>query len=54
MSKEVEKRTCPECESNYKLLYDLETTSGFPRFCPFCSAESYDTDRLLYDDEDNE
>lgn len=42
MSKEVEKKTCPHCESSYKLVYDLDSTSGYPKFCPFCSDEIYD------------
>jgi uncharacterized Zn-finger protein len=42
MSKEVEKKTCPHCESTYKLVYDLDGTSGYPKFCPFCSGEIYD------------
>lgn len=42
MSKEVEKKTCVHCESTYKLMFDLNETSGFPKFCPFCSSENYD------------
>jgi ribosome-associated toxin RatA of RatAB toxin-antitoxin module len=42
MSKEVKKHECFHCESIYKLLYDLNSTSGYPKFCPFCSAETYD------------
>jgi hypothetical protein len=42
MSKETEKVTCNYCESDYKLVYDLVNTSGFPKFCPFCGNETYD------------
>lgn len=52
MSKEIEKRTCPHCESSYKLLFDLDSTSGFPRFCPFCGSETYDEDLVTEDDID--
>jgi hypothetical protein len=51
MSKEVQKHTCQHCDSSYKLLFDLNTTSGFPRFCPFCSGETYDDD-LISDEEE--
>jgi hypothetical protein len=47
MSKEIEKKTCPHCESSYKLVYDLDGTSGYPKFCPFCSGEIYDDEDLL-------
>lgn len=42
MSKEVEKKLCNVCESNYKLMFDLNDTSGYPKFCPFCGSENYD------------
>lgn len=51
MSKEVEKKTCPECESTYKLLYDLDLTSGYPKFCPFCSCEIYDVNKYTDEEE---
>jgi hypothetical protein len=44
MSKEVDKKTCNDCESSYKLMYDLNTTSGYPKLCPFCGSEIYDQD----------
>jgi len=47
MQKQVEKRICTTCESEYKLLYDTVTTSGYAKFCPFCSSE-------IEDDEDDE
>lgn len=36
MSKEVESLDCICCESQFKLVYDLNNTSGFPKFCCFC------------------
>lgn len=42
MSREVNKVICIDCESEYKLMYDLDDTSGHPKFCPFCAAEVYD------------
>jgi len=50
MSKEIENNTCKFCESVYKLSYDLDSTSGHPKFCPFCSEEVYD-DGLHYEEE---
>lgn len=52
MSKEVEKKICTYCESDYKLMYDLDTTSGHPKFCPFCASEVYDEDEVAEDEED--
>jgi hypothetical protein len=36
MSKEVENHLCDFCESEYKLLYNLDDTSGYSKYCPFC------------------
>ena len=47
MSKEVENKICHECESTYRIVYDLSETSGFGKFCPFCSAEIYNDDDKL-------
>lgn len=52
--KEVEKKTCPDCESSYKLLFDLDKTSGYPKFCPFCASEIYDEDIKYGEDEEDE
>lgn len=38
-NREVELRTCPECESTYKLAYNHDETSGYSKFCPFCAAD---------------
>ena len=42
MSKEVQKKICTFCESEYKLSYNLDNTSGHPKFCPFCGSDAYD------------
>lgn len=39
-SKEVKKHECLYCDSTYKLMYDLNNTSGYPKFCPFCENEN--------------
>ena len=44
MGKEIEKKTCPECESVYKVVYNTDDTAGVPKFCPFCGCEAYDED----------
>ena len=54
MSKSVENRTCFFCESAYKLSYTLDETSGHPKFCPFCSEETYDEEALNFNDTENE
>jgi len=54
MSKEVKKNECIHCESVYKLIYDLNSTSGYPKFCPFCSAEIYDDDEIKFEEIDDE
>ena len=52
-NKEVEKKECKYCESDYKLIFDLDDTSGHPNFCPFCGEENYDdSDELDFNDED--
>ncbi len=40
MSKEVINHVCRYCESEFKLSYDPNNVSGFPKFCPFCGEES--------------
>ena len=51
MTKEIETKECNFCESHYKLSYNLETTSGHPKFCPFCGEDTYE-DEDEFDDED--
>lgn len=40
MSKEVINHVCRYCESEFKLSYDPNNVSGFPKFCSFCGEES--------------
>jgi len=53
MSKEIEQVVCEICESRYKIIYDLNETSGYSKFCPFCSevpeqeTQKIDTDEGL-------
>lgn len=54
MSKEVETKECPYCESKYRLIYNPSEASGLPKFCTFCGEESYDEDEVDFDDEENE
>jgi uncharacterized Zn-finger protein len=44
MSKEVDNKICSFCESVYKLSYNPEETSGYSKYCPFCSEMENDTD----------
>lgn len=52
MSREVNKVICRDCESEYKLMYDLDDTSGHPKFCPFCASEVYNDDEEDSEDEE--
>ena len=47
--KETEKHFCNDCESEFKLIFEVDSTSGFPKFCPFCAGELNDRE-----DEDEE
>lgn len=51
MSKEIENKVCPECESTYRIVYDLTETSGFTKFCPFCASETINEE---YSEEDED
>jgi hypothetical protein len=54
MSKEIENRTCDCCESRYKLVYDLNETSGFAKHCPFCGeiiSPNEEDEDLEYEEE---
>jgi hypothetical protein len=53
MSKEIENKECQECESLYRLVYNLDDTSGYPKFCPFCSAEIYSDSTETNEEEDS-
>ena len=44
MTKEVDKIFCQCCESEYKILYEPENTSGLPKFCTFCGDEVFNQD----------
>lgn len=52
-SKSVETKICSFCESQFKLSYDAEEVSGYPKFCPFCS-ESWEDSHSLYDEKDED
>lgn len=54
MTKEIEKKTCHFCESNYKLIFDVEETTGQPRCCPFCGEDCYDDDEINLEEEDSD
>jgi hypothetical protein len=54
MSKEVEKVFCQCCESEYKVMYEPENTSGLPKFCVFCSEPLYDGEEKLYEEEEDD
>lgn len=49
--KEIENKICPECDSTYRIVYDLTETSGFIKFCPFCSSEIIDEDEDYEEEE---
>jgi ribosome-associated toxin RatA of RatAB toxin-antitoxin module len=46
-NKEIEKHICRYCESDFKIIFNFEEVSGYPKFCPFCSEE-------LNDDQDDD
>lgn len=52
-SKIIETKICTFCESQYKISYDLEETSGYMKFCPFCGTEHEDEDTNDSDTDDN-
>jgi hypothetical protein len=52
MSREVEKRFCDYCESDYKVMFDLNEVNGRTKFCPFCGSDAFDDEPLSSDDED--
>jgi hypothetical protein len=54
MSREVEKIYCQDCESEYKILYEPEATSGLPKFCTFCSSEVFNQEDRTAEDGDDD
>ena len=54
MSKEVETKECPYCESKYKLIYNPSESSGLPKFCTFCGEEAYDEDEVDFEEDEDE
>jgi hypothetical protein len=53
MSKEIQKKECSECESNFKLVFSLDETSGYPKFCPFCGCDIYDEEEPHNEEDDD-
>lgn len=53
MSKEIENKECPECESAFRLVYNLDDTSGYPKFCCFCGCEMYNEEEIHNEEEDS-
>jgi hypothetical protein len=47
MSKEIEKHECIVCDSSFKIVFELDKSSGYPKFCPFCGSP-------FEEDEDND
>ena len=54
MSKIIEDLICIVCESQYKLVYDINNTSGFSKACPFCTSEQSDEDKENIDDKSDD
>lgn len=51
MGREIDKLTCDFCESEYKLMYDLDETNGHPKFCPFCGSDVVDDSADEYNED---
>lgn len=51
-SREINKLACDFCESEYKLMYNLDETSGSPKFCPFCGSDVFEDEDTVLDDDD--
>jgi hypothetical protein len=54
MPKEVEKKLCETCDSEYKIVFDLNNTSGFPKFCCFCGEAMEERDEDDYEEDPDE
>lgn len=52
MSKEIENKECEVCDSHYRLAYELDKTSGFSKFCPFCGADAIEEEDEDYEKDD--
>lgn len=52
--KVAEKCACNSCDSTFKLMYNVEDTSHYHTYCPFCGEELIIDDGELdqYDDMD--
>lgn len=46
-NKSNQKLFCTGCDSEFKLIFNNEDVSSYPKFCPFCA------DELPVDDEDD-
>lgn len=53
MTKEIENKICVYCDSQYRLIYNLEETSGYAKVCPFCGSELDEEDKENDDTEKN-
>jgi len=48
--------SCPDCEADFKVMYDMEERMYKPRFCAFCGEEivnEEDDINLDYEDEED-
>ena len=53
VDKEIENKECSECSSSFRLVYNLDDTSGYPKFCCFCGCEMYDNEDVQVEEEDS-
>jgi hypothetical protein len=53
MPKEIENKVCVECGSQFRIIFEPHRTSGYPKFCCFCSEciiEEDNNEEELLDD----